>query len=136
MPGRRAAREVALQLLYYLERVGGEAEGELDRFWRLYPVEEEARDFAETLVRKTLERKEELSRLVSEASERWSLGRMDSVSRCVLLMGACEIYYFPDVPPKAAIDEAVELAKRYGPAPASGFVNGILDRLLRERTPA
>ncbi len=60
---------------------------------------------------------------------------MDSVSRSLLRLGACEIFYFPETPPAVAINEAVELAKRFGSEDTPSFVNGILDRLYQKETP-
>ncbi len=136
MSARREGREVTLRLLYHLELVGGSPEREIARYWELNPADEEMRRFAETLVPKIYERKEEIDRLISAASDRWSLSRMDTMSRCLLRFAACEILYIPEVPSKVAINEAVELAKKYGPESAASFVNGILDRLLREKAPA
>jgi len=134
MSGRRKEREQALQLLYHLEKVEGDPEHELEIYWQINEEHASARPFADRLVRKVLLRKEELDRLISDASEHWALSRMDSVSRCLLRLGACEILHFPNVPPQVAIHEAVELAKKYGPESSSGFVNGILDRLMREQS--
>ncbi len=134
MPSRRAGREQAFQLLYHLELVEGDPSLEIENFWRLNPDESGSRGFAERLVRKVLEHREEIDRLISEASARWSIRRMDAVSRCLLRLGACEILHFPETPPQVAIDEAVELAKHYGPETSFAFVNGILDRLLQEKT--
>ncbi|MEK6710611.1 MAG: transcription antitermination factor NusB, partial [Nitrospinota bacterium] len=100
----------------------------------LNPGREGGRPFAERLVRRLMENRGEIDRQISEASERWSLPRMDAVTRCLLRLGACEILHFPETPPQVAIDEAVALAKQYGPETSSGFVNAILDRLLREQT--
>ncbi|OGL58677.1 MAG: transcription antitermination factor NusB [Candidatus Tectomicrobia bacterium RIFCSPLOWO2_12_FULL_69_37] len=134
MSGRRAGRELAFHLLYHLDRVEGNPDEEMANFFRLDSGREGDRLFAERLARKLLENRGEIDRLLSEASERWSLRRMDAVTRCLLRLGACEILHFPETPPQVAIDEAVELAKQYGPETSSGFVNAILDRLLREQT--
>lgn len=136
MGARREGRELAFRLLYHLDLVEGDAEAETAHFWKLNPGGEEARPFAERLAGEVLAHREEIDRLISEASERWSLRRMDAVSRCLLRLGACEILYFPDTPAQVAIDEAVELAKLYGPDTSPGFVNAILDRLNREKTTA
>ena len=60
---------------------------------------------------------------------------MDSVSRSLLRLGACEILHFAETPPEVAINEAVELAKRFGSEDTPAFVNGILDRLYQKETP-
>lgn len=136
MASRHKAREVAMQLLYYLDNVEGEAAAEIARFWELHPEAADVSPYTEKLVLKVLGAAPEIERAISSASEKWSFQRMDAVSRCILRIGACELMYHADVPPKVVIDEAVELAKEYGPASSGKFVNGILDRLLRERAPA
>ncbi len=136
MSARREGREVTLRLLYHLELLDGSPERETAHYWELNPAGEETRRFAETLILKISERKEEIDRLISAASDRWTLSRMDTMSRCLLQFAACEILYVPEVPAKVAINEAVELAKKYGPESAASFVNGILDRLLREKATA
>lgn len=135
MRGREAAREMALRMLYHLELVGGDLEREKDRFWEVNPAPEEVREYAMRLVNITLEHRAEIDRHLSARSERWSLKRMDSLTRIILRMGACEILFHADIPPQVAINEAVKLAKSYGPDSAA-FVNAILDRLHREKAPA
>jgi N utilization substance protein B len=136
MQGRRGSRELAFQLLYHLELVKGDDKPEMDYFWQLKEPKPDLKPFAEQLVMKVLENRERLDTLLTGASKRWPLGRMDTVSRCLLRLGACEILYMPDTPPQVAINEAVELAKRFGPDESPSFINGILDRLLRDKTPA
>lgn len=125
-----------MQLLYYLDSIEGEPAAEIARFWELHPEAAGVSSYAEKLVRKVIGAAPEIERAITDASEKWSFQRMDAVSRCILRIGACELMYHADVPPKVVIDEAVELAKEYGPATSDKFVNGILDRLLRERAPA
>lgn len=127
---------MAFQLLYHLELVKGDDKPEMDYFWQLKEPKPDLKPFAEQLVMKVLENRERLDTLLTGASKRWPLGRMDTVSRCLLRLGACEILYMPDTPPQVAINEAVELAKRFGPDESPSFINGILDRLLRDKTPA
>jgi N utilization substance protein B len=136
MRGRRGERELAFQLLYHLELVKADAEPEMESFWRLHEERADQRPYAERLVKKVLENREPIDVLVSDASKGWSLARMDAVSRCLLRLGACEILYMSDIPPQVAIHEAVELAKRFGPDESPAFINGILDRLHRNKTPA
>jgi N utilization substance protein B len=77
----------------------------------------------------------DLDGLISEIAEHWTLKRMTPTDRNILRLGSYELL-FTETPPKVAIDEAVELAKRYGTAQSSQFVNGILDRVLRFRESA
>ena len=134
MKGRRESREVAFQLLYHLDLVQGDTAGETERFWQLNREKQDLKPFADLLANKVLGNLNKIDHRLSSASRRWSLKRMDSVSRCLLRLGACEIHYFPDTPPEVAINEAVELAKRFGSEDTPAFVNGILDNLQQEET--
>ena len=71
----------------------------------------------------------ELDKRLAEASENWRLTRMATVDRNVLRLGGYEVLFAPDTPPNVAFDEAIELARRYGSADSSAFVNGVLDRV-------
>src|SRR5262249_5646742 len=70
---------------------------------------------------------------LTDAAENWRLPRMAAIDRNVLRLGAEELLYTPDTPPNVALDEAIELARRYGSADSPRFVNGVLDRLLQTR---
>ncbi|MFQ5895047.1 MAG: transcription antitermination factor NusB, partial [Nitrospinota bacterium] len=121
---RRRAREVALQILYQMEVVEGSPEKVLESFWTLHPAAPEVRAYAERLARSTWERRELLDSLIAEASEHWSLGRMDLIALNILRFAACELMCFGEVPTKVVINEAVEVAKKYGTADAAPFING------------
>lgn len=88
--------------------------------------------FASRLAAGVLARREELDRCIAQAAHHWSLERMAPVDRAILRVGAFELL-FGDAPPRVAINEAVELAKRFGGADSGSFVNGILDRLMHEK---
>ncbi len=92
----------------------------------------ELAEFARELVSGVRRHREHLDRLIEEAAAHWSLGRMAVTDRNVLRLGAYEVVY-SDTPDRVAVNEAVELAKRFGTAQSSQFVNGILDRLMKEK---
>ena len=94
--------------------------------------EPELRDFAVSLVLGVLRNREELDSLIAAKAENWSVSRMAATDRNILRLGAYEIRY-TDTPPRVAVDEAVELAKRFGAANSSQFVNGILDKLIERK---
>jgi len=83
------------------------------------------------VVRGVVERKGEIDRMIAGASEHWRLERMDRVDRNILRMGVFEIVYCDDIPYKVAINEAIELGKRFGSEDSGGFINGILDRIAK-----
>lgn len=142
MIARRRAREVALQVLYALDANPGlDPEGALAvHFDRFDPLDEDEperpgdpaeRPFAESLVRGVLERKDDVDALIGQVSRNWRLERMALVDRNVLRLAMFELKYRDDIPARVSINEAVELAKRFGAAEAPAFVNGLLDSALR-----
>lgn len=123
MSGRRAARRTALFLLYQWDVTGQPLaslyEGEVDEY---------ARATAEAVAA----RAEELDRRITEASEEWTANRLGAIERNVLRIALCELDG-DDVPDEVAIDEAVNLARRYASDDAARLVNGILGRIVREK---
>ena len=137
MRKRTKARELALQMLYELDIKKEAPEPFLDDFWRRplshKSVEDEVKDFATTLVKGTIEHLEEIDKLISSYAQNWQLKRMAVIDRNIIRMGSFELLFVKDIPPKVSINEAVELAKRYGDVESSKFVNGILDRINKEK---
>jgi N utilization substance protein B len=129
---RRSGRAYALQLLYARDidpsaDVAGAAVSWADVFE--LDVDAHAQLFAKELVAAAVERAPEIDELIVGASKNWRIERMSRVDRNILRLGACELLAFRDVPVKVVINEAVELAKRFGTAESSAFVNGVLDRI-------
>lgn len=129
---RRSGRTYALQLLYARDGdpatdVAGAAVSWADAFE--LEIDPDAQLFARTLVAAASERGPEIDELIAGASKNWRIDRMSRVDRNILRLGACELLVFRDVPVKVVINEAVELAKRFGTAESSAFVNGVLDRI-------
>ena len=132
MGARTTAREAALQMLYALEASGGGAEQVIGDFWRELPGDPEGRDYADAIVRGLAAGGETVDARIRAASKNWRIERMTRVDRNILRMGAWELEHRPEVPRAVIIDEAVELAKRYGTDESSAFVNGVLDRIATE----
>jgi len=129
---RRAGRAYALQLLYARDNdaqtdVAGAAGAWADAFD--LDVDSDALVFARELAAAAAEHSEQVDKLIATASKNWRIDRMSRVDRNILRLGACELVAFRDVPVKVVINEAVELAKRFGTAESSAFVNGVLDRI-------
>jgi N utilization substance protein B len=140
---RRRAREIALQVLYsidansdvdpaaalafYFDRFAAE-ESEDE------PVESEAgpvdNSYVETLVREVSERRAEIDDLLGQLSRNWRIERIARVERTILRMALYELKFRDDIPSRVILNEAIELAKRFGSADASAFVNGLLDSAL------
>jgi N utilization substance protein B len=102
---------------------------EIQRFVEGRLREPELRAFCLTLYDGVVQHQPEIDQRLTDAAENWRLVRMSTVDRNVLRLGAYELLHCPDVPPAAAIDEAIELARRFGGADSPAFVNGILDRI-------
>ncbi len=141
---RRRAREYALQVLFSLDTTEGfNPTQALAYFWRDFASEEprvaphEKEDpqviaFAEHLVTGTATELAEIDAIVQRASKNWRLERMARVDRNVLRLATWELRFAPDTPAKVVINEAIEVAKRFGAAESAAFVNGLLDRIAQE----
>jgi transcription antitermination factor NusB len=130
---RRKAREYALQALFQREFTGSQQ--------NLFPDEgpapsqgekKETEQFAEALVRGTIDNLEEIDRVIKEAAEHWEMERMAAVDRNILRFAVYEILYRNDIPPAVTINEALEIAKKYSSIEAVPFINGLLDRIAKE----
>ena len=130
---RRQAREYALQILFQIDftekKVGRR---ELDEFWADKKENREIREFAEELVKGTLEKLEDIDALIEKLAENWILGRMAAVDRNILRLAAFEILYRKDIPSAVTINVALEIAKKYSSSESAPFLNGVLDRLAKE----
>lgn len=130
MARRSRAREVALQVLFQDDLNPGQNPAHADEFLRRRLRNDELVRFGRSLVAGVRRNRPELDDLLSRTADNWSLDRMAATDRNILRLGAFEIL-FSDTPGRVAINEAVELAKRYGTAHSAQFVNGILDRFLQ-----
>ena len=133
MGRRRKAREVALQFLYQLDQ-HDEADPTVQEadFWARHPVDDETRAFAADLVRGTKRRQAAVDELIAQYAEHWELERMAVVDRNILRLAIYELLDHAGVPPKVAINEAIEIAKKFGTRESGRFINGILDRVHKE----
>lgn len=118
-----------MQVLYQDDLNQGNNPADLDRFLERRLRAPELVEFGRALVAGVRHNRAELDKILAQTADHWSLGRMAATDRNVLRLGAFEILY-SDTPGRVAINEAVELAKRYGSHQSAQFVNGILDRLL------
>lgn len=132
MTRRSRGREVALQLLFQREHNPKMDRTSLEQFVRERLHEESIRKFCVFLYDGVVTNLKELDAKISAAAENWRLTRMPTVDRNILRLGAFELLFMQDTPAAVAFDEAIELARRYGTADSSAFVNGVLDRLRRE----
>jgi transcription antitermination protein NusB len=129
---RRKAREYALQLLFQLDiRKEKPSAALFKRFWAEEEPDEEVRSFAEETVKGTFKHLAAINSRILSCAKNWSLDRMGTVDRNVLRLAVYEILYSMDIPPSVSINEAIELAKKFGTDESGAFVNGILDCVAR-----
>jgi N utilization substance protein B len=130
MGTRREARELALQALYQLD-VAGEGGTDLTLLWGHFAAEPEARAFARELVEGVAAHRERIDALIAASAEHWRLPRLARVDLGLLRLAAFELLARPDIPASVTIDEAVEIARRFGSEDSPGFVNGVLDHIAQ-----
>jgi len=137
MGARRKGREAALQILYQVDTSEVSPEDALRTFWtHLGPTPEggmsEAQDFANVLVRGWAKSREAIDAKIKDVSHHWRLERMARVDRNILRLATFELLEMPDIPARVTLNEAVELAKRFGGEGSAKFVNGVLDRIATD----
>ena len=129
MGARTTAREAALQMLFAIDATGNDTDQAISDFWRELPGDAEGREYADALVRGVRDGADKLDERIRAASQNWRLERMARIDRNALRLGTYELLTRSDVPRAVILDEAVELAKRFGGEESSKFVNGVLDRI-------
>jgi N utilization substance protein B len=125
---------LALQLLYQYELTGTDPEKMQEGFEDWQGASEDTRDFANALLRGALERLDEIDSELEVQTAHWRLDRLAAVDRNILRLAMFELLYFRDTPHAVVIDEAIEIAKKFGAAESSKFVNGVLDGFVKRRS--
>ena len=132
MRNRTKSREYALQMLYQADiRRSGPAQIP-DAFWPEQETTEEVKAFANQLFEGTLAHLAEIDPIISRHADNWDMKRMAVIDRNILRLGVFELLHLEEVPPKVCINEAVELAKRFGDEESGKFINGILDAIHKK----
>jgi transcription antitermination factor NusB len=130
MRKRTRARECALKILYAIDITKEEPQECIENFWLdNSETESQVKDFAETLVRGVYEKRSAIDKLISKYTTNWELERMAVIDRNILRFATYELLYTDDIPPKVAINEAIDVAKKYGDKDSGKFVNGVLDKI-------
>lgn len=132
---RRIVREKVLQILYAYE-MNNENLLALTKSVLGDVEEEHDRKYGEDLVNRVLINKKELDSKIEQRVSNWEMGRIALIDKLLLRMAICELLYFPDIPPKVSINEAIEVAKEFSTAGSGKFINGILDAILSEEKTA
>jgi N utilization substance protein B len=131
--GRRTkARECAFQILYQWQVTGERIEAVVASFWKVRSATPEARALAERLARGAQAKAEALDAEIAEAATNWRLERIAPIDRTILRLGAYELADETATPAAVVINEAVELAKRFGDEGSPAFVNGLLDAIRKK----
>ena len=132
MGKRRTARELALKFLYQTEFNSNSPDSELNSFCDRANVSEEVQNFTQALIKNILFHKKEVDELLEKISANWSPDRMAVIDKNILRLGICELLFDPTTPPKVVINEAVEIAKKFGTEESPEFINGILDKVFKD----
>jgi N utilization substance protein B len=135
MGSRRAARELALQALYQVDLLGaGEEAKSLALFWEHFDpaADPDVQVFARELVEGVREQRERIDALIAVAAEHWRLPRLSRVDLGVLRLATFELIARPEIPASVTLNEAVEIARRFGSEESAAFVNGVLDHVARQ----
>ncbi len=128
---RRVVREKVLQILYASE-MNKDSLGSLKDSMLFEINEKSDRDFANDLINRVIIHTDELDVIIKKRVANWEMNRIALIDKLLLRMGLCELFYFPDIPPKVSINESIEIAKIYSTAGSGKFINGILDAVLSE----
>lgn len=134
MRTRTHARECVIKILYQLEIAHGTPESAADEYFQWNQEPEEVMSFARMLITGIWSYKSELDEIIKKFAENWEIDRMAIIDRNILRLGCYEIMHVGDIPPKVSINEAIELGKKFGDVESAKFVNGILDRVFKEKS--
>ncbi len=134
MKQRTRAREVALQYLYQIDITSSHTEKTLADFFKHFvqDKDKELVPYAKELAEGVCEYLPQIDSLIEKASQNWKVSRMSTTDRNILRIAAYEMAYRKDVPYKVAINEAIEIAKRFGSSRFPSFANGVLDKIWNE----
>ncbi len=131
MGHRRKAREYALQGIYMYDISEAGIENIIQFDWIDKFIPDDIRDFAENLIKGTIENIEEIDDLIQKYSKNWNIERLSLVDKSILRMSIFAMKYLSDIPVVVSIDEGIELGKLYGGENSGQFINGILDAFRR-----
>ncbi|MCK5667242.1 MAG: transcription antitermination factor NusB [Thiotrichaceae bacterium] len=133
MRKRTLARECSLKILYQAEITRREIHLAADNYWEDNDLRDKViHEFSQIIYQGIQKNFQDIDTKISEYATNWQLNRMAVIDRNILRIGVFELLYLPEVPPKVTINEAVELAKKYGDMDSSKFVNGVLDKIHKD----
>ena len=129
MGTRRHARELAMQALFYMDTQQNGSPQMLERFCENFNLPQKVRPFFLQLVNGVLSAQPQIDTLIERYSKNWKVQRMSCVDRNVMRLAVFEMLFCPDIPPKVSINEAIDVAKKFGTQESGAFINGIVDRI-------
>ncbi len=133
MRKRTLSRECALQILYSVDiRKTAPLAEVVNDYWQKSSGDEIVREFSMVLVEGTLKNRKDIDKLITDYTDNWRIERMAVIDRNIIRMATFELIYMEQIPPKVAINEAVDLAKKFGDDESGRFVNGVLDKINKE----
>ena len=132
MGARRKARELALQMLYQHDLSGNAPDAIIATFEDLQKSKPNTREFAVKIFEGTVRHLEQIDEMITAQADNWRLSRMAVVDRNIIRMSVYEFLHENDTPKLVIIDEAIEIAKKFGTQKSSQFINGILDGILKK----
>ncbi len=133
MRRRTRARECALKILYAVDVSKNDCDDRIEDYWKNQKVEnDEVRSFAEYLVNGVCSNLDKIDGYITKYAANWQIQRMATIDRNIIRMATFELIFSEDIPSRVTINEAVEIAKKFGDKDSSKFVNGILDRINKE----
>jgi len=135
MGARRKSRETALQALYQLETTGDSVDRALTDFAESFEFSEPGVEFSWGLVRGVLERREAIDAEIEAVTANWKFDRLSRIDLSAIRIAVYEMMATPELPVEIIIDEAVEIARKFGTAESSKFVNGVLDSIAKRIRP-
>ena len=132
MGKRRSSRELALKFLYQFELNEGDLDEQIKLFLERNSSQEGVENFMKELVMSLVSKMKEVDEIIQKYSDHWILDRMTVIDRNILRIGTCELLLNFSTPPKVVINEAIDIAKKYGNEDSPEFINGILDKVYNE----
>lgn len=130
MRKRTKAREYALQILYAIDITKEDPVTCIERFWdSTDETSGDVKEFTGEIVTGVSDKRDDIDKLISKHATNWQLDRMAVIDRNVLRLATYELLFREDIPPKVSINEAIDIAKKFGGNDSGKFVNGVLDKI-------
>ena len=133
---RRDAREAAVQYLYQREMQGDQSDQALEEFYEMRGLSPSGRRFCDELLQGWMQHRKEIDDVIAKNARNFEFHRLSAVDRNVLRIACHEILFRSDIPAPVAINEAIEIAKKYSTEDSGKFVNGVLDNIRKQKSAA